>query len=1017
VSDLWQSVKQAFGINTTIAIEDMTLSDFTDRAVQDLLSGERLTDSSISLDNTQLQSVNDLANANNSIMAEDIRNQLDKRLKSFRIRLREQWEDRHLPIKEFLEVFRKNGTEVREHDDYYKRATHINGAVDAQLEHYNEEFQRPLNKAISNLEKAGFDYRAIENYAILKHGIERNEWMRQDAINQYKLNNPEATQEQIEKFSERLPDDYSGITAVEEEVGISAEDYISEFENKAGNKLINDLWKKIKAATTYSLQKQKEGGLIDKKTLEELTSRYEYYIPLRGHDAEVAEDRWDYSPNMGTYFVAPLIKAKGRKTRSESPFAYIFSMAQSSINSANRNLLNQTILRLAMMDKTGLLGVNKAWYVQSGLNEEGKPVYEVQSPTYSENPEQYEKNLAEFEERMQKMAEAGLAVQSGSKLDIGGLFIKRNQAEQHEVHIYQNGTEYVVYINANPAVARAITGANAKDLHKDLRFIAKISRQMAANFTTRNPIFVLSNFSRDYIFASSILPVKEDAKYAIQFQRNMPNAAMALQRYLRGKKNVRTKYDVYLSEYIFNGAKTGFSHIVELQKIQKQIEREIKKGDSKNVFRHLLDALESCNEFAENLSRLSVYITSREQGRSITQSVSDAKEVTVNFNRNGAGGWGAAWFRSLYLFVNAGIQALSNFAKVAQKNKAKTAVLISSYAMSGFLMPMLTALLGGDDGLDEYIKLSDWERQNNLCLYTGNGFIKIPLPHELRVFHAMGDNIYQASFGKKDVTESVLDVLLGFSDLIPANPMGAVQGSWADIMPDATKPFFQLAANRNFTGSRITNEWADENKPGYLRIRTNKKGDPYAPAFLVKLGESLDNATGGDGVEKGLISFNPDEVNHLLRGYFGGLYSIGMQVLDLSSKTYDWTETGEFNLKVRETPLKTFYASSDDLQTTSSGLNSKYFKIADDIQETRRKIKGYQEQATKGQIDIDKFAEKIQGMSNDVEKYKRIYPLMKQIKKYETALKEFDSDQQKEAEKIISNLKKEVIEINSIMGK
>lgn len=969
------------------------------------------------LDNIRFRSVNDLVNATNSTMTEDVRNQLDKKLKLFHNKLREQWEDRHLPVKVFLDVLRENGTEVAEYNDYYKQVTHINGKIDAQLEHYNEKFQRPLNKAISNLEKAGFDYRSIENYAILKHGIERNEWMRQDAINQYKLDNQEATQEQIDKFSEKLPDDYSGITAVQEEVGMSAGDFISDFENKAGNELIDDFWSKIKAATSFSLQKQKEGGLIDKKTLNELSSRYEYYIPLRGHDAEVAEDRWDYSPNMGTYFVAPLIKAKGRKTRSESPFAYIFSMAQSSINSTNRNLLNQTILRLANKDKTKLLGVNKAWYVQNGLNEDGKPVYEVQSPVYSENHEQYERNIEEFEERMQKLAEAGLAVQSGNKLDIGGLFIKRDQAEQHEAHVYQNGTEYVVYINANPAVARAITGANAKDLHKDLRFIARVSRQMAANFTTRNPIFVLSNFSRDYIFASSILPVKEDAKYTVQFQRNMLKSAGALQRYIRGRADLTKIQDRYLVEYIMNGAKTGFSHIIELQKIQKQIEREIKKGDNKSIFRHTLDALESCNEFAENLSRLSVYITSREQGRSIVQSVSDAKEVTVNFNRNGAGGWGAAWFRSLYLFVNAGIQSLSNFAKVAQKNKGKTTLLISSYTLSGFLMPLLSALIGGDDGAEEYMKLSDWERQSNLCIYTGNGFIKIPLPHELRVFHAMGDNVYQVLFGKKDITESILDVLLGFSDLIPANPTGAVHGSWADIMPDATKPFFQLAANKNFTGSMITNEWADPNKPGYLRIRTNKKGEPYAPAFLVKLGESLDSTTGGDGVEKGWFSFNPDEVNHILRGYFGGLYSMGMQVLDLSSKVYDIAETGEFKLKSRETPLKAFYTSSDDLLVTSSGLNSKYFKISDDIRETERKIKGYQQQVSKGEIGIDKFAEKIQGIAKDVTRYERVYPYIKRIKKLESVLKELDSAQQKEVETIISNLKKEVIEINSIMDK
>lgn len=957
-----------------------------------------------------INSVNELADATNSTMSENMRNELDKKIKNLWFRIREAWEDRSLAVKEFLDLLRENGTEVADHNDFYKKVTHVNGAIDAQLEIYNNNYQKPLNKAISELEKVGFDYRDIENYAILKHGLERNEWMKQDAINRYMANKPNATPEQIAKFEQNLPNDFSGISAVEEEVNKKAKLFINEFESKAGKDLIDNLWKRVKDATSYSLNKQLEGGLIDKKTVDDLISRYNYYVPLRGHDTEVAEDRWDYSPNMGTYFVAPLMKAKGRKTRSESPFAYIVSMAQSSINSANRNILNQTILRLARKDKTGMLSVNKAWYEKTG-EQDGKPVYEVRSPEYNEDPEIYRKNIEEFEVRMVKLAEVGLAVQSGNKLDIGGLFIKRNQAEQHEVHVYQNGTEYVVYINANPAVARAINGSNTKDLHKDLRFFAKVSRQMAANFTTRNPIFVASNFSRDYIFSSSILPVKESAKYFVQFQRNMIPSADALQRYVRGKADLNKQQDRYLNEYILNGAKTGFSHIVELQKVQKQIERDIKKGEGRNVFRYLLDGLEGMNEFAENLSRLSVYITSREEGRSVTQSVSDAKEVTVNFNRSGTGGFGAAWFRSLYLFINAGIQALSNFAKVAQKNKAKTAMLISSYAMSGFLMPILTSLIGGDDGLDDYLKLSDWERQNNLCIYTGNGFIKIPLPHELRVFHKMGDEIYQSTFGKKDATQSLLETVLGFSDLIPSNPMGAIQGSWADIMPDATKPFFQLAANRNFTGSRITNEWADTNKPGYLRVRTNKKGEPFVPAFLVKLAEALDNTTGGDGVEKGIISLNPDVINHLMRGYFGGLYNMGMQSLDLSSKTYDWSKSGEFNLKVRETPLKTFYTSESDLQTSSSGLNSKYFNIVDDTQEAIRKIKGYKEQVKNGKLSVVEFSKKIENM--DVPKTNDLYGRIKQIKKYESALKDLDGKDQKDLEKIISDRKKEVIEVSN----
>ncbi|MDR1089939.1 MAG: hypothetical protein LBL79_02595 [Prevotella sp.] len=967
-------------------------------------------------DDIRFQSVSDLADATGSTMTEELRNDLDRRIKNFRFRIREAWEDRHLAVKEFLDTLRKNGTEVAEHNDFYMKATHINGIVDAQLEQYRNKYQKPLNATIRELEKAGFDYREIENYAILKHGLERNAWMKQDAINQYTASNPDATPEQIARFEAKLPDDYSGITAVEKETGKHAEWFINDFEEKAGKDLIGNLWKRVKDATSYSLNKQLEGQLIDKKTIDDLKSRYDYYIPLRGHDAEVAEDRWDYSPDMGTYFVAPLLKAKGRKTRSESPFAYISSMAQSAISSANRNILNQTILRLAIKDKTNLLSVNKAWYEKTG-EQDGKPVYEVRSPEYNEDPEIYRKNIEEFEQRMTKLAEAGLAIQSGKKLDIGGLFIKRKQADQHEVHVWQNGVEHVVYINANPAIARAINGSNAKDLHKDLRFVAKVSRQMAANFTTRNPVFVATNFSRDYIFASSILPVKEDAKYAIEFQRNILRHTGALQRYIRGKADLSKQQDRYVIEYIMNGAKTGFSHILELQKVQKQIERDIKKGEGRNAFRYLLDGLEGMNEFAENLSRLAVYATSRERGRSVTRSVSDAKEITVNFNRSGAGGYGAAWFRSLYLFVNAGIQALSNFAKVAQKNKGKTAILISSYAMSGFLMPMLTALIGGDDGLDEYMKLSDWERQNNLCLYTGNGFIKIPLPHELRVFHAMGDNIYQAAFGRKDTTETLLDVILSFSDLIPANPMGAIQGSWADVMPDATKPFFQLKANRNFTGSRIVNEWADENKPGYLRVRTNKKGEPYAPAFLVKLGELLDTATGGDGVEKGLISFNPDEVNHILRGYFGGLYTIGTQVATIGEKAYEFADTGELKLKVRETPLKAFYTSADDLMTASSGLSSKYFKITDQIKETERKIKGYQEQAIEGKMTGDEAEAKIDKIVPDIEKYTLLKRYIKNIDEYEKSLKDLDGQDQKDLEKMISDWKKEAIEINSTAGK
>ena len=117
---------------------------------------------------------------------------------------------------------------------------------------------------------------------------------------------------------------------------MSAEDYIKQFEEKSNT---DSFWNAVKQATKYSLDKAYEGQIINKEQYNELTNRYKYYIPLRGFDKETAEDRWDYTPDMGTYYVMPLIKAKGRTSRSETPFAFIWQMAQTSINSANKDNL------------------------------------------------------------------------------------------------------------------------------------------------------------------------------------------------------------------------------------------------------------------------------------------------------------------------------------------------------------------------------------------------------------------------------------------------------------------------------------------------------------------------------------------------------------------------------------------------------------------------------------------------------------------------------------------------------
>jgi hypothetical protein len=922
------------------------------------------------------------------------RKALDKKIENIGFKIRNAWEDEHIAVKYFLDVLREAGVDIKDHNDFYMQATHLAGKNDAQLTVYNEQYQKPLNSAVKALRDAGFTSREIENYAILKHGLERNTFMSAKDIAEDK----------------RPRKDYSGVLVVEEEVGQSAQEYIDAFEEKAGKERIDELWKKVNLATTFSLRKQMEGGLIDKDTMDELKGRWKYYIPLRGHDSEKAEDRWNYSPNMGTYFEG-LKTAYGRRSRSETPFAFISQMAQSAIVASNKNGLNQTMLRLAKQDKTGLITANKTWYI-NGVPQEAE---------YSEDTEQYRRNIEDFEKDMADKEAKGIAKQKRSRLDIGGMFIKPVQKEQHAIRVSQNGKEYTVYIHGNPAVSRAINGLN-KVPQKDLNAVGKITKEMAAFLTTRNPEFVVRNFLRDYIFASSIIGVKEDWGYWKQFQKNIPTSAGALQRHLRGKGDISKEEDRYLAEFIMNGGKTGFSHIVELEKVQKQVEYDIKHGNHKNMLRHLSDAVGNMNDFAENITRFSVYLASRKAGRSIVRSVSDAKEVTVNFNRSGAGGYGAQWIRPLYLFVNAAIQAFSNFVRTSRAHPSKATVLVMHYAASGaFLAPLLAALFGG---WDEYWKLSDWERQNNFCVYVpGKGFVKIPLPQELRVFHALGDNAAQATLGMKRVDDALFDALSNFADLIPTDPAGSVTESWKDIRtkdlgtgistfvslmaPDFIKPVMQIVANRNFMGGKIYKENQKSYKPGYMKIRTNRDGEAYAPSWLVDFARFTDDLTGGNGVEKGKVSLHPDLVEHFVKGYTGGLYTLLSSSVDVAYKA----SKGE-NIEIRDTPIKRFFASVSDIEKMNPGFHSNYNAISREVETVMSKTRDYMKaSATNKDIDINEQLKRL-----DYRKYAEMNEYIKVINQLQSVLPELDEDRREGVENRINELKSRVIELDKQAG-
>ena len=1055
-------------------------------------------------------------------LRDELDNKMERGISKLTFAIQEAYQDQHIAVKHFQDVLINNGLKITPINDWYMRSTSLGGMNDSQMDAYEHRFNLPIMKEVNRMEKIS-SYRDIENYMMLKHGIERNEWMDRQRLIEWannwkvskiksiekpsdplemvdydnkiskiderykervalinktpeevekhwndwleekinKLNTNEkykeiwltstsassvntagsanatssanatyADSEAVDEYAQKIENltnqakkrleetkidstkDYSGITAIEEEVEIPAKQYIDEFEAKQDTA---KFWDLINKSTKNACKVQFENGMIDKETFEDLKTRFQYYIPLRGFDKEIAEDKYDYSPDMGTHFVAPLIKAKGRTSRPETPFAYIFSMNHSAITQANKNNLNQAWVRLARQDKSGMLTLKQAWYKKVGETDDKQPIWEQQSPEWNADPEQYATNITKFEADMQTLADKGEAMQKRGKLDIG-LFVKPKQAKQHEIHVFENGTEQVVYINANPKVARAINGDNRVEAGKFFDAISVVQRWMAANFTSRNPLFMATNLERDLTFATTTLGVKEGLAYQANFIKNIPVSIKAISSMMMGKGSVKNKYDQYAEEFVMNGGKTGYTHIVEIKQVQKRIEDEIKSGkvhEPSMIFK----IFEVGNLVAENTTRLATYITSREAGRTIPEAVNNAKEVTVNFNRKGSGALGADEMRKSFLFFNVAVQALDNMVKTTKQHPWRMAGLLASFVATGILAPMLTQLLGGDEAEAAYNNLSEWDRQNNWCIWTGDGFVKWSLPQELRVFHSLGDNIYRSIQGKVSTTELAVNTMIGLTDLLPINPMGAVKSDGKEwkmlansVTPDLMKPWVQLAINTTYTGGNVFNQYANNADPGYVQASKNKKGEPYAPAILVWAAQETDKLSGGDGVMPGKVSPNPDVINHLMRGYMGGLYSIFIKSVDSGDKLVEGKE-----LKVRDTPLSALYTSKDDIKESDAGLRKEYNDIKAAISDEKHYISKYKSNAMdlyrKGG-DIGKVAEYTARMATlSTQKYNMLKYLTAGISKLENEMK--DAPNPDELAQKANEFKKFAVRINN----
>lgn len=891
-------------------------------------------------------------------------------------------------------VSHETGSEIESHEDAYEFENQMSSRNKSGEEEYRREYIKPMFDAIAEICKGEKGkYGELIDYVLAKHGLERNAFMRTRAVaNGEKSDKADAT-------------DYSGLTSLtgEHDVAvaeIAAKQMVDKYETSVDT---SNLWRVINAATKAMLTTRYTSGLLSRDMYDTIRTQYKNYIPLKGWEETVAADVYEYAGG-GYGLGSALVKAYGRNSVADDPFATIVTDGQRTIMEANRNIMKQRFLDLALNHKTDLLTVSKQWFVRQadGTWLPDNPVIPADA-----DADLVDAIVKQHESDMLALKSVGDATQHRSGLQLG-LNTVPGEPVQHMVKVKRNGEEFCIYVNGDPRAARAINGMlnpDSGEKTKLTQLAQEVKNFMSKVFTTWNPEFVIGNLSRDLMFAGTAVAIKEDKPYARKYAGNITHILLKaslprlLYKWEKGTLDDNKDIERYFIEFIRNGGETGFTQLNTVDKVKKEMQRFIREAQGgiahipTKAWRSLWNGVEFVNRAAEDSTRFGVYMTSRQSGRTISRSISDAKEITVNFNRKGSGAWGARQLNFLYVFFNACMQAISNAGRLVKKHPGKSSAAMASFLAAGFLLPMVSVILTrlcGDDE-DCYWNLPEWVRRNNICLYVPftHQFLTIPIAHELRPFYAIGELAFSTMMGKETTEDAVVKGVESFSGLMPIDYTGNGGDNVVNFSPTIMQPIVQAERNVDYFGKPIYKKtpW-NESDPEWSKSYRGTNG------FLVDASRMLSEA-GATTDEFGVTSYpehwysgdvNPAIIEHLLESYTGGL---GKTVNGMG-KTISmlWNEDTR---EIRNVPIARKFLQSSDEKAQEQRFTNEYFKLRTEYEDLQRYYGKLTKNAKGGALEaadnISKWLDSERG-----QRYVMLRSYMLQIKRLENAINQSQDD-------------------------
>jgi hypothetical protein len=442
----------------------------------------------------------------------------------------------------------------------------------------------------------------------------------------------------------------------------------------------------------------------------------------------------------------------------------------------------------------------------------------------------------------------------------------------------------------------ALKNLDADQLGSVMGTVAKMTRWFASVNTQYNPVFGVTNITRDVqtaLLNLSSTPLKDHkadvAKHVLSALRGI---YIDLRDHRAGKQPSSVWAGLF-EEFQREGGATGYrdmyANAAERAEAIADELAKVKQGKAMALGRGIMGWLSDYNETMENAVRLAAYKVGKEQGLSNQQAASLAKNLTVNFNRKGQVALQAG---ALYAFFNAAVQGSARLGQTMFKD-GKLSGAGRKILAGGLLLGSMQALLLAAAGFDED-EPPDFVRERALVIPIGGAkYVAIPMPLGFHVIPNLGRIPTEwAMSGFKNTTKRLAQLVGVFADAF--NPIGSAGLSMQTLAPTVLDPLAALAENKDWTGKPIAKKDFNSLAPTAGHTRAKDTATPWAR--LISYGVNW--ATGGTDYKPGLASPTPDQIDYLIGQITGG---VGREVGKLAQVATS-TVSGE-ELPMHKIPL------------------------------------------------------------------------------------------------------------------